>query len=297
MLFKRKKTLARKPEPKLVQRQVEGTDWITNFWIIDEEMYLTDSKFDLDQPAKLLGKINVKDILVNITKRGLLNTDFLSHPNPLESSFLEASKSSIEGLDYFSEYVAMVVKNDGLFYVSLIKNIKSGSYVNVYDENWTLKEEHIFENKIVVGTFENQLLLKDFKTKEVKLFNEELNDKMPKFIVPNLKKITFTEKNYIMLSDDNEVFYFNKQDKKLNLIASFDEEVMIAPFDKSSFLLSLSSNKTTYYVNGQDYSNRELVVYEYFYRLDSYQKQLMVGKPLYLDNYYEAYDLPITLIK
>jgi len=76
------------------------------------------------------------DINVNISKKGVLNPDFLKHPHPLNSSFLEASQTAITTINYFDDYLYNVVKVNKHYYLSLIKPDRLSSYILKFNQRW-----------------------------------------------------------------------------------------------------------------------------------------------------------------
>lgn len=278
---------------KLLHQKVESSHWITNFWIIDDWLYLTDAKFDVE--PKLLATIPMGDINVNISKKGVLNEDFLKHPHPLNSSFLEASHTAITTINYFDDYLYNVVKVNEDYYLSLIKPNRLSSYILKFDHQWEeVQQVETWNDYVLIGCFLDGLLFQTLTSKQTYFY---VNNEFKEFNLTNLNQVVEVENAYLLSTLDFKLYVYWKETAASNLIKQFDSEFFISSFDASSFLISVEQERETYYVNGDAYDHFNLLTSQYFYRLASWKKQLLIGKPLYLDNHLFDYDQPLIFIK
>ena len=278
---------------KLLHQKVESSDWITNFWIIDDQLYLTDAKFGAE--PKLLATIPLGDINVNISKKKVLNPDFLKHPHPLNSSFLEASHTAITTINYFDDYLYNLVKVNKHYYLSLIKPDRLRSYILKFDQEWVqIEQVEVWNDYVLIGTFLEGLLFQTLTAKQTYFYS---NDEFKEFDLTNLTQVVEVENAYLFATLDFKLYVYWKAKAEFNLIKQFAAEFIISSFDASSFLVSVKQEQATYYVNGQGYDCFNLLTSQYFYRLASWKKQLLIGKPLYLDHQIPDYDQPLIFIK
>lgn len=260
------------------------SDWITNFWFADNELYLTDSVFS--SRKNILAKIDVNVVLENLKIKRTDGRAFISHPNAAVSSALTSSITDVELIEYYDEFVYNVFKFDDVVYVSLIKNDHNSKVIAI-DENGVQTHLEQYDNYLVIGQIEGSLILKAVDTRQTYI-NGQITE------IENIKKIVYTDGYYIIQTENNYLYKVNKQTGNIEIIKDDTKEVNISNFDNQTFVISEKESRITYIINNS--GKEENIANNYFYRLDCYRKMLLVGKPLFTEWGTESYTQPITFI-
>lgn len=227
MFWKRKNLLK-----TLKLRSFLESSWITNFWIIDDDLYLTNAL--VQQLTSSVCKIPIKILKENLAIKEDYERTFIASPVFGENLNLDIDKTDVELLEIKDGYVNKIVKKD---------------------------------DQILVSTI-----------------NEK--PKSEQFI-----KIVQIENESVYLTDQNQIIYYDR------VIYQSDKALNIANFGVKGLLVSDQATKELFYLIGENFVEKHLLYTgNYYYRLDCYQQNIIIGKPLFDDfgdiNYY----LPLHFI-
>ncbi|AXK51364.1 hypothetical protein [Spiroplasma alleghenense] len=268
-------------------------DWITNFFPLNGQVYVSDSNFDNE--INLLCEIDKKVLLEEVKIKKPWNRYFLAHPRPKRLNAISASQTDLRICLASPDFVQNIFMFDFSYFVTFVHKDKdiTTTHTNRYNGKFELMYQMVgFENHIAISTLINKeiIYLKDNQTRITKRYNfinntsEELNYK--------IKKIVESKDGLVVLTDEFEVFTTDKQLENWKIYDDSIFEKQISVFSEEAFLMSDNENGKTYCCFLNESKSRKEIVGKYFYRLESFDRELIIGKPLINRfgeiNYYQA---------
>lgn len=267
--------------PPLTTKTFLNTDWITNFWLIDNKVYFTDA--DLLNTFSSVVSIELENLKMSLVfSANNTNAKFLSHPDPIKSSILESSKTDLLFECQFEGYLYSLLKFDEVIYGSLIKNGDLGGVYNLKTK------ENIYDGIVLLGKMKEQLLAKKIINKEPvliknKIYYEPVKEDIRKIIKLAEADVCLTNKNEILI-DGHKVF-------------KGESEINIATYNQESILVSDKQNKTLILLSGKDLKKRQVIwTGNYFSQLLAIDGEVIIGKPIFDNENYINYCLPPIFI-
>ncbi|ATZ17068.1 hypothetical protein ELUMI_v1c03430 [Williamsoniiplasma luminosum] len=244
--------------PKLTVIEFPETGWISNFWIRDQNVFFTDSA--LNKKQNFLLSMEFKVLLENLKNKNTWDRKFITHPSPLLSNPIEISQTELKIEQIVSEYIFNLDENNNPI-------LNDAEY-------------------LYLGQKDNFKFYKNLKLKKTFFWNEKA------FIEYkyNIRKMINVGDETILLTEDNQIIY---QDM---IVYSSSQNLMIANFDTKAFLISEEATTELFYLNLDDL-NKKNIIWKgvFFFRLDCFNKQLIIGKPLKLNDQIN-YHLPLKFI-
>ncbi|KNG78975.1 hypothetical protein [Mycoplasma sp. HU2014] len=257
----------KKIKPKVMN--LLDTYWVTNFYILDDFMYVIDEKNNLFS-------IKNEQVLENL-KTNIHTNKFLI--NPLSGNVIDRKESELIFLNNFNQQIInLSLINNQLHITTLVEN-KTFNYKIKNNEIKLLDE---FNNKLIFADHNNKLIYKDWITQQNSL-NLDFD----------IKKI-FVNNNVIFIVSDKDLYMIN--DLKLEKIYSSDKRIQACKFDNSSVIISDMSLDKTFCYNFVLNKNVNDISKKFYYRLDCYHQKFIVGKSLYDYDKHVNYYLPLEFI-
>lgn len=272
---KRKK---HKELPNLKTRSFLESAWITNFWMIDDLIYFTDA--DLIKPVSSLCTVsfeNLKSFLLN--QKNSFHGEFFNHPHQLVSSPVKAEASGLKFYRFFDGYIYNLNEIKEQLLVSLIKaGDTGGAYYNA---------RLVYQDIVLLGFLKHKLIGKSIVDKRTLLIEDAHNYKIAS---EDIKKICQIHEG-VYLNNKNQIIY-----KKHVVFESMDE-ITIATYSPTKILVSEKRTQKLFILSGSNFQDRKNIWQgNYFYQLCVFDEQVIVGKPLYDQQKYINYGLPMVFI-
>ncbi|PPE06150.1 hypothetical protein [Williamsoniiplasma lucivorax] len=243
--------------PKLRVVDFIETGWISNFWIRNHQVFFTDTT--LQHQKHFLLKMDLNILLENLKNKNTWERKFIAHPSPMFSDPLALSNTDLQVENVFADYIFNLDENAQPILVT---------------------EEYLY-----LGSNQKFKFYKHLKLNQTFYWDQEF--------IPykyNLKKIVNIKTETIFLTENKEIIY---QDE---IIYISPKNLMIANFDTKAFLVSDEATGELFYLNLDNLAEKNVIWKgAFFYRLECYDKKIIIGKPLTRDGEINFY-LPIKFI-
>ncbi|ATZ16274.1 hypothetical protein JN01_0313 [Entomoplasma freundtii] len=253
--------------------------WITNFWMFDDLIYFTDA--DLVHPVSTLNTLpfeELKTFLLN--QKSDFQSDFFQHPHQLISSPLKANKSGLTFYRLFNGY---------LYNMNFIKNQLLISLIQEGDKGGVFYNARlIYQDIVLLGFLNHHLMGKNIVDKRTLQIQDAHNYQV---FPEDIKKICRVGEHEVYLNNKRQVIF-----KKQIIFESLDE-INIAAYSPSKLLVSEKRTQTLFLLSGSRFHIRQDIWKgNYFYQLYVFNEQIIAGKPLYDQQKYINYNLPVIFI-
>ncbi|AGR41538.1 hypothetical protein [Spiroplasma taiwanense] len=249
---------------KLKFRKIENSQWISNFFISQNNLYFTDT--DTSNMNNSLCKINLNVLKENLKIKGDLNRSFLAHPNPLFSNLKLSSQTEIEIIYNSNNYIQNFIVLDDISYISFV--INNQVFTSIFNE--VLKLE---EFQIIVKFFNQNLLIK--KNQKYLIVDKNLN--IIKNIEIKLNNLVEFEEFYVIHNVNENIELYNKDFKFLKVLNESNSFKKICYLNKNNILISFKNENKTILKN--IITEEEILFTDAFYfRILLLEKDLLMVK-------------------
>lgn len=277
-MFSRKKKKKRKELPALKTRSFLESAWITNFWMMDDLIYFTDA--DLINPSSSLNTVtfdNLKTFLLN--QKNSFHGDFFNHPHHLVSSPVKAEASGLKFYRFFDGYIYNLTEVKDQLLISLIKaGDIGGAYYNA---------RLVYQDIVLLGFLKHKLIGKSIVDKRTLLIEDAHNYHI---LSDDIKKICQVHEG-VYLNNKNQIIFKNR------VIFESLDEINIAVYSPTKILVSEKRSQKLFILSGDNFQHRQNIWQgNYFYQLYVFNEEIIVGKPLYDQQKYINYGLPMIFI-
>ncbi|WP_338971539.1 hypothetical protein [Spiroplasma endosymbiont of Panorpa germanica] len=267
--------------------------WITNFFPIHDQVYFTDSNFN--NGINLLLKIEKKILVEEVKIKKPFGRYFLAHPTMKHTTAIGASQTDLKICLKSSDFIQNIIFHDFGYLITFVNKTdeQTTTYTNKYNGEFELIDSiKMLENKTIISPIlnENLVFTKNNSTGEV--FQLDLSTENTIEIKEKIKKVCELQNNLVILTDDFKVLISDKNYENIEVYEDSIFEKQIAAFSEEAFLLSDKENGKTYCSFLNESKTKKPLAGKYFYRLDSFNRELIIAKPL-VDrfgniNYYQA---------
>jgi hypothetical protein len=80
------------------------------------------------------------------------------------------------------------------------------------------------------------------------------------------------------------------------LLYQSKDELEISKLNERLLIISQKTTHETFILNLEKEGQKKLLIKDYFYRLTALNQKVLLGKPLFLNQKYEDYSLPLSFI-
>ncbi|QEH62201.1 hypothetical protein SCHIN_v1c10080 [Spiroplasma chinense] len=242
---------------KFKERNIENTEWITNFFVNNEFVYFVDS---LPGEKSNLSKISIKNLEENLKIKGDLNRTFLANPCLTDNnSLLEITQTDLEYIGQYDEYVQnyLVLKNNEIISFVIDNKVVTKNVTKNLETSARVLD--VWENNLLCN-FENQLVVMN------------LDFEVLKKLDINAQMAVVFESNIFVLDENNDVWEINdfSQKTRLDLEKGFKKIFWV---NKCNLLISNFENEVSKIINTHT-KNQEI-----FYK-QTINRAVMVNKDL-----------------
>ncbi|AKX33835.1 hypothetical protein SLITO_v1c01690 [Spiroplasma litorale] len=249
-------------------RKIDNTEWIKNFFVDSEYLYLTNSQFN---KKNFIGRIKLKTLYENLKIKSDIERYFLSNPNPYEYNGVQGANSDID-----------IFLNNQLFIqnIFLLNNVQ---YVTFLDDDKKIYTKPLYEdsdNKNIIDClfytkFKNDYIFK--KNNSIYFYNEN-----KKFDFDFVNIIPFN--NIFIVQKENENIVVYSED--LTFLYEIDNSFCfkkIFYINKKNILISYRDEGVTYIYNVE--SKSKIIFCNYFIiNAKLINENLIIIKPSINDN-------------
>ncbi|AGJ90942.1 hypothetical protein [Mycoplasma putrefaciens] len=238
--------------------------WVSNFWIIDNTMFLV----KLDKQSTVYA-IDAKIVLENL-KTNLHTNAFLA--DPFSDNVINRIKSELEYRFKLDETIIDISLTNNELLITTLKTKTNKNYKYIKNKlEVILNSDHwsIFDKDKYLGS------------------KKALLDKL------TIKKIFYSGDNLFIVTD-NELYLF--KDLQLKKIYSSTSRIQVCKFDLTSVIISDMQLNKTFCFNFVLNKNVNDICNKFYYRLDSWNQKFIVGKPLFDYQKHHNYYLPLEFI-
>ena len=263
MIWYKKKNKSKQKLPKLKMRSFLNTDWITNFWIVDNQVWFTDA--DLALNKSLIATISLANLQENLLEnKSDWERNFLAHPDPLKSSLIQASITDLTFLQQYDGYVYNVSELNKQIFISIVQGI-NGVVL--------LGKQVVYHDLVLLGELNGQLIAKKTIDKQTIVL---LDNNFFAFENDNIKKIVKVGEKEVYLNTKNQIIYNQK------IVYESSDELSICQFDPLALLVSEKSTLDLFYLTGEHFQIKKIIWKgNYFFHLLVLDKKIIIGKPLF----------------
>ncbi|AOG60737.1 hypothetical protein SHELI_v1c07880 [Spiroplasma helicoides] len=265
------------------QRIIDNTNWITNFFVVDEYLYLTDAKMGENECN--LYRIKMDVFVENLKNKSDINRAFLANPLTEKSnSALLSSQSEVEFLYKEDNYIQNYFKFQNQLYISYLIDNK------VFTKR--VGDSQYKELQILVGDEDMDYLIGISDSFLVQI-DKDLN--ITKNTQIHASTCVIFKDKLAVLNYENKITLLNDRFELLKNIDSSSDFKSIFFLNANNLLVSNKDKNFTYAVNINDEVKIDFIK-DYIFRAKLINQDTLIVKTLFNIDKKPTINGPIKII-
>ncbi|AHI54074.1 hypothetical protein SSABA_v1c06720 [Spiroplasma sabaudiense Ar-1343] len=275
--------------------------WITNFYPVGSDLYITDSDFENNQNYLL--KIDQTILTQEVKIKSPWNRYFLAHPDPSKSSAIGSSQTDLKICLVDKSFIQNIIGLEDNFLVTFVRK-QEGNFsttTSIYNSGFEkITEIPELQNFTIISPILNSncFVIRKNDDGQTAIFNYDEKKQIPlNGEFENCLKVIMVGDDLVVLATNYHVFKCNIDFKNRVPIVESNFEKQISQFNETGFLVSDRVNgQTSFHSINETIKNSKLIINKYFYKIDAINKNLIIGKPLIDEIGAINYHLPVWFI-